>query len=95
MPFILWSQKASKKKADELFANRTYVESAKMYEQLKNPSQEILQNLGDSYYYNSQMVFASKAYGNLFFSHKDSINPEYYFRYAHALMGTEDYDRAN
>ncbi|MDY0089839.1 MAG: OmpA family protein [Flavobacteriaceae bacterium] len=95
MPFILWSQKASKKKADELFANRTYVEAAKMYEQLKNPSREILQNLGDSYYYNSQMVFASKAYGNLFFTYKDSINPEYYFRYAHALMGTEDYDRAN
>jgi peptidoglycan-associated lipoprotein len=97
LPLMLWGQKASLKKADELFANRSYVEAADMYEKLqaKKPTRHILQNLGDSYYFNGLMKSAVIPYGNLFFSYKDSIAPEYYFRYAHALMGTEDYERAN
>ena len=40
--------------------------AAQVYEQLK-PTKEILQNLGDCYYYNFQMDNAVKAYGQLFF----------------------------
>ena len=87
-------QKPSVKNANQLFLNRSYVEAAKMYEVLK-PTQEVLQNLGDSYYYNSQMNFAVKNYGQLFFSFKDSLKPESYFRYAHALKGIKDYDKAD
>ena len=87
-------QKPSLKKANHLFVNRSYVDAAKMYEALK-PSQQVLQNLGDSYYYNSQMDFAVKNYGQLFFSYKDSLKPESYFRYAHALKGIKDYEKAD
>lgn len=45
---LILAQKPSIKKANELFANKAYVEAAKMYEQLKQ-DQKVLQNLADSY----------------------------------------------
>ncbi|MEC4003734.1 OmpA family protein [Flavobacterium sp. SUN052] len=86
--------KPSLKNANHLFVNRSYVDAAKMYETLK-PSQEVLQNLGDCYYYNSQMDFAVKNYGQLFFSFKDSLKSESYFKYANALKGANDYEKAD
>ncbi|WP_188360911.1 OmpA family protein [Flavobacterium orientale] len=91
---FVFGQKPSLKKADELFAQKSYVEAAAMYEDLKQ-DKHTLQNLGDCYFFNSEMASAAKAYGNLFFSHKDSIPSEYYFRYMHALKATEDYDKAD
>jgi len=88
---LFWT-KANNKKANNLFVNRSYVDAAKMYEALK-PSQEVLQNLGDCYYNNAQMDFAVKNYGQLFFSYKDSLKPESYFKYAHALKGINDYEK--
>ncbi|RZJ35515.1 MAG: hypothetical protein EOO51_05080 [Flavobacterium sp.] len=87
-------QKITVKQADKLFAKKMYVKAAEMYEQL-GQSRKVLQNLGDSYYNNFQMKDAAKAYGQLFFSFKDSLTPEYYFKYAHALMGTGDYEKAD
>lgn len=88
------AQKVSEKQADILFARKSYVKAAAMYEQLKQ-NQKVLQNLGDSYYNNFQMKDAAKAYGQLFFTFKDSVKPDFYFRYAHALMGADDYEKAD
>ncbi len=90
----LSAQKATVKKADGLFAKKSYVKAAEMYEQLPE-SQNNLQNLGDSYYNNFQMTDASRVYGKLFLTYKDSVKPEYSFRYAHALMGILDYAKAD
>ena len=54
--FTLFAQKATENKANALFEKKSYVKAAEMYEQLKE-SQVILQNLGDCYYNNSQMIF--------------------------------------
>lgn len=91
---VVVAQKASLKKADALFDKKAFVKAAEMYEQL-NESQKVLQNLGDCYYNNSQMKDAVRAYGKLFLSFKDSIKPEYYFRYAHALLGEANYEKAD
>ena len=91
---IVSGQKISVKQADNLFAKKSYVKAAEMYEQLKQ-DQKVLQNLGDSYYNNFQMKDAVKAYGNLFATFKDSVKPEFYFKYAHALMGVEDFEKAD
>ena len=88
------AQKPSVKRANDLFVNRSYVDAAKMYEALK-PTQQILQNLGDCYYNNFQMDFAVKNYGQLFLSYKDSLKPESYFKYAHALKAINDYEKAD
>ncbi len=92
--FTLFAQKATEKKANALFEKKSYVKAAEMYEQLKE-SQVILQNLGDCYYNNSQMIDAVRVYGKLFLSYKDSVDPEYYFKYAHSLLGTADYTKAD
>lgn len=87
-------KKVSVKDANALFASKSYVKAAEAYEQLPQ-SKEVLQNLGDSYYYNFQMINAVRAYGQLFFTHKDSVKKDVYFRYANALKGTKDFDKGD
>lgn len=87
-------KKPSVKFANKLFANKSYVQAADMYSTLK-PNRVILQNMGDCYFYNAQMDAAVKNYGQLFFQYKDSVTPEYYFRYAHALKAIKDYEKAD
>jgi peptidoglycan-associated lipoprotein len=87
-------QKITEKQADALFGKRSYIKAAEMYEQLKQ-NQHVLQNMGDAYYYNFQMRDAARAYGQLFATVKDSIDREFYFKYAHALMGTDNYQKGD
>ena len=92
-----WSvhaQRPSLKKANQLFAQKSYVEAAKIYQSL-DKNQEVLQNLADSYYFNSQMKLARTPYTGLFTNYKDSLKPEVYFRYAKALQGVKDYENAD
>jgi peptidoglycan-associated lipoprotein len=90
----LFAQKASLKKANSLFDKKSYVKAAEMYEQL-NQDQKVLQNLGDCYYNNSQINQAVRSYGKLFLTFKDSVKPEYYFKYAHSLLGEAEYEKAD
>ncbi len=87
-------KKVSVKQADALFASKSYVKAAEAYEQLPQTKQ-VLQNLGDSYYYNFQMTNAVRAYGQLFFTFKDSVKKDVFFRYANALKGTKDFDKGD
>lgn len=91
---MLLAQKNNGKKADKLFADKAYVEAARLYEKL-GLGQHVLQNLGDCYYFNNEMNFAEKPYANLISTYKDSVKPEYYFRYAHVLNGIGNSDRAD
>jgi peptidoglycan-associated lipoprotein len=87
-------KKVSVKQANSLFASKSYVKAAEAYEQLPQ-SKQMLQNLGDSYYYNFQMSNAVRAYGQLFFTYKDSVKKDVFFRYANALKGTKDFDKGD
>lgn len=91
---MLLAQKNNIKKADKLFADKAYVEAAKLYEK-SGLGQHVLQNLGDCYYFNNEMNFAEKPYANLISTYKDSVKPEYYFRYAHVLNGINNNERAD
>ncbi|MFC0777434.1 OmpA family protein [Flavobacterium sp. HJSW_4] len=85
------------KAADALFDKMYYVEAAKSYEvSIKNgdPSREMLQRLGDSYYFNTQMENASKWYKKLVADYPTEISPEYFFRYAQSLQGIQNYELA-
>jgi len=88
------AQKPTLKKANKLFSQKSYVEAAKMY-QLLDQSQEVLQNLADSYYYNSEMKLARTPYTGLFTNFKDSLDMEVYFRFAQVLKGVKDYEKAD
>ena len=92
--FTVFGQRATLKRANTLFANKSYVEAAAMYKEL-DESQEVLQNLGDSYYYNSQMNLAKTPYTKLYLTYKDSVPPEVLYRYANTLKALNDYEEGD
>ena len=83
-------KKYTVKQANDLFAKKEYIKAAEAYEQL-GKSKEVLQNLGDCYFYNFKMQNAVKAYGQLFSTYKEGIDKEVLFRYANALKGISDF----
>ncbi|WP_338358974.1 OmpA family protein [Yeosuana marina] len=91
---IALAQKGNLKRANQLFEMRAYNEAAEIYE-TKEHTQEMLQNLADSYYYNANLQKAIKNYRELFITYKDSLDLEYYFRYAQALKGVKNYKDAD
>ncbi len=91
---ISFGQKKSLKYANKLFEKKAYIEAAVIYEKL-DYNKEVLQNLGDCYYYNSKMGKAKTVYNWLFSSYKDSLNPSVYFRYVQALKGVNDYNTSD
>ncbi len=88
------AQKGSLKRANTLFEMKAYAEAANIYES-KERSQDVLQNLADSYYYNMAMQKAIKTYRELFLTYGDSIDIELHFRYAQALKGVKNYKEAD
>ncbi|NND50967.1 MAG: OmpA family protein [Flavobacteriaceae bacterium] len=88
------AQKGNLKKANKLFKLEAYAQAAELYE-TKDRTQEVLENLADSYYYNFAMQKAVKTYRELFVTYGDSIDIELQFRYAQALKGVKDYKEAD
>lgn len=90
------------KKANDLYGKYAYVDAIKIYERIAEQGyvdQNILENLGNSYYFNADYTTALKWYDKLFANaKKDSenykITPEYYYRYAQCLKSVERYDEA-
>ena len=90
------------KKANDLYGKYAYVDAIKIYERIAEQGyvdQNILENLGNSYYFNADYTTALKWYDKLFENaKKDSQNykimPEYYYRYAQCLKSVERYDEA-
>jgi peptidoglycan-associated lipoprotein len=91
---ITLAQKGNLKRVNKLFEMRAYNQAAEIYE-TKERTQEVLQNLADSYYYNTSLQKAIKTYRELFLEFGDSIDIEYNFRYAQALKGVRNYKEAD
>jgi outer membrane protein OmpA-like peptidoglycan-associated protein len=91
------AQKKELKKASKDYGQFSYVKASKDLLELANEghkSAELYQKLGDSYYFNNKMKDATKWYGELM-KINDSINPEYYYKYAKALKGIENYKESD
>lgn len=83
--------------ADKNFESLWYSDAAKQYEHIiakGDRSQEVLQKVGDSYYFNTDMENASKWYEELFAQYENVVGTEYKFRYIHALQGVGNYNLA-
>lgn len=89
------------KKANELYSKYAYVDAIKIYERIAEQGyidQTILENLGNSYYFNADYTNALKWYDQLFKNaQKDNYNltAEYYYRYAQTLKSAERYEEAS
>ncbi len=95
--YNIHSQKTKEVKADKAYDNYNYVSAIKNYEKLiasGTKSQDLLQNLGNAYYFKADLVNAAKWYGELF-NYSQYIDPEYYYRYAQSLKSIKDYAKAD
>ena len=93
----LYSQKRKVVKADKQYDKFAYVDAIKTYERIfekgyKTP--EMLQKLGNAYYFKAELEKAAKWYGELFALTQD-VEPEYYYRYSQSLKSIKDYTKAD
>ena len=85
-------------KANEMYKNFAYVDAIKIYERIAEKgyiSQEMLESLGNAYYYNAEYKKAQPWYEKLFEEGKYNIKPEYYYRYSQVLKSVGDYAQAD
>ena len=89
------AQDANIKKANKLFSLKAYSEAATLYKKTSDLTQEALQNLGDCYYYNSDMDKAAETYKQLITTYGIIKDKEVQFRYGQALKGVKNYERSD
>ena len=93
----VFAQKTKLATADKKFDNLAYIDAIEVYEKVAEKgykSIDLFQKLGDSYYFNANLSEANKWYSELF-ALGQSVEPEYYFRYAQTLKSVGDYSKAN
>ena len=85
-------------KANEMYKNFAYVDAIRIYESIAKKgfvNQEMLESLGNSYYYNAEYKKALPWYKQLFENPKYKIKTEYYYRYAQVLKSVGKYNDAD
>jgi outer membrane protein OmpA-like peptidoglycan-associated protein/tetratricopeptide (TPR) repeat protein len=95
--FTSYSQPTKVKKADKEYDKFAYVDAIKTYERVFEKgykSADMLQRLGNAYYFKADLDNAAKWYGELF-SFTQDVEPEYYYRYAQSLKAIKDYKKAD
>lgn len=88
-----YAQEKQLKKADKKYDNYAFINAIEIYEKVAEEgykSKELFEKLGNAYYFNADLINASKWYGELF-KLEEEIDPEYYFRYAQALKSEKRY----
>ena len=88
------AQKGKVKTVENDYRDFSYVKTSEVLLKVAEngfKSQELLEKLANSYYFNNNMKQASRWYRELL-SLTEDVDPEYYFRYALALKGIEDYE---
>jgi outer membrane protein OmpA-like peptidoglycan-associated protein/tetratricopeptide (TPR) repeat protein len=92
-----YSQKASLAKADKDYDQFAYFDAIKTYERMFEKgykSADLIEKLGNSYYFKADLQNAAKWYGELY-TLKNDLSPEYYYRYAQSLKGIKEYNKAD
>ena len=84
-------------RAKRFFDKTYYSEAITLYEKLAEtkPSQEVIKNLADSYYYTNDLIKAQRYYRLLVKNYNSNLDRQYYFRYAQTLKASNSYEDAN
>ena len=93
----LSAQKAKLETANKKYQSLAYIDAIEIYEKVAEEGYEsvdLFQKLGNSYYFNAQLVDAGKWYAKLFALNQE-VDAEYYYRYAQTLKAKEEYTKAN
>ena len=99
LPFAFngYSQKGAIRKATKEYDKFSYIKTSDILLQVANDgykSVNLFQKLGNSFYFNNKMEEASKWYGELM-ALNETIDAEYYFRYAQSLKFIENYSESD
>ncbi|KFF11428.1 OmpA family protein [Flavobacterium hydatis] len=92
-----YAQNNKIKKAEKEYEQLAYIDAIKIYENVAKKgykSADLFQKLGNAYYFNAELPQANHWYTELF-SLKQTLDPEYYYRYSQTLKSVGDYDNAN
>ncbi|WP_369049495.1 OmpA family protein [Tenacibaculum sp. UWU-22] len=84
--------------ANKYFDNFAYVKAAELYLEIYNKgddSKDILEHLGDSYYFNANTEEAEKWYKELIEKYSDQIDSQYIFKYAQVLKSNGKPDESD
>ncbi len=90
----LIAQKARIQTVQDDYKDGAYIKTSEVLLKVANKgfrSKKLLEQLSNSLYFSNRMEEAAKWYGELM-KLDEVIEPEYYFRYALALRGIEDYE---
>lgn len=94
---IGFAQEVQLKKANTKYEQFQYVDAIKTYEKVAEKgykSVELFSKLGDSYYFQANLIEANKWYEQLFMLN-EKLDSEYYFRYAQTLKAIGKYEKAD
>ncbi len=96
LPFsIQLSVAQNLKRANQLFERRAYLNAAELFLNEEPKTQEVLEKLGDCYYFNTKMSEAEPWYKMLFQTYEGKVDPNYLFRYSQALKGVKKFGEAD
>ena len=88
------AQSSELRKANRLYLQRAFIEAAEQYRLVADKDQEVLERLGNSYFFTNRMDNAEDAYRTLFLRYEGTIDPIYKFRFSHVLRAVGKYEEA-
>ncbi len=91
--FGAFAQSSQVKKANKLYLQRAYMDASDEYRLVADKDQEVLEKLGNSYFFTNRMANAEEIYRDLFLKYQN-IDPIYKFRFSHALRAVGKNDEA-
>lgn len=92
------AQEGNEKMAEKKYEGYSFIDAISIYEKVADKghsSIELFQKLGDSYYFNGMLDKSKVWYDKLFELPQQSIDPEYFFRYAQSLKAVKSYNKAD
>lgn len=98
IPALLMGQERIVKQGNEAYNTYSFKPAQDIYQWVLDKgyvSAEVLQKLGDTYYFNAEYTEAAEVYKRLFEEFPQATDPAYAFRYAQALKSSGDYKGAD
>ena len=95
---LVQAQNDKMEKGNKKYKSLAFIEAQRMYLKLVEDgyaSAEILAKLGDTYYFNDDLTKAHEWYKKLFTSYEETVNSEYFFRYAQSLKSVNKYSESD
>lgn len=94
---FIQAQQQDLQRANVLFGKTYYSQAIPLYEKISTKTQtvEVIQKLGDCYYFTNDFDKALQQYALLYQSKSPTLNEDFYFKYAHTLKAKGKYENAN